>query len=308
MKIFDVIFSVAFLFSVIRVTTPLLFASLGAVISEHSGISNIGIEGIMLTSALSAVLVSSFFGGSSLIGLFGAVLVGTLLGLLLAYIIIELDVNAVIAGIAFNLTASGATVFLMYLVTGDKGITSSLTSGILPSFEIPILKDIPILGQLLSGHNILTYLAIATVIALSFLLFKTRLGLHIRSSGENPIAVQNIGINVKKIRYIALGISGFLSALGGAFLSMGNVNYFVRDMVSGRGFIALAAAALGRNNPGRTLVACLLFGFAEALSINPVVQTLGIPTEIIGVLPYIVTVIALVIYSNFENRKTLAID
>lgn len=308
MRIFEVIFSIAFLFSVVRVTTPLLFAALGAVISEHSGISNIGIEGIMLTSALSAVLVSSFFDANSFVGLIGAMLVGTILGLLLAYIIIELEVNAVIAGIAFNLTASGATVFLMYLVTGDKGITSSLTSGTLTSLEIPIIKDIPFVGQWLSGHNVLTYVAIITVIALSFLLFRTRLGLHIRSSGENPVAVENIGINVKKVRYIALGISGLLSALGGAFLSMGNVNYFVRDMVSGRGFIALAAAALGRNNPGRTLAACVLFGFAEALSINPVVQTLGIPTEIIGILPYIVTVIALVLYSNFEKQKLMAID
>lgn len=297
MSLVSLILSIHFIFSVIRVTTPLLFASLSSLISEESGVSNIAIEGIMLSSALFAVLGSAYFGASSLAGVIVSVLIGTLLGLALGYVIIELEVNEVIAGIAFNLTASGLTVFVMYLVTGDKGLTSSLISGSLPNIKLPFIENLPIIGSLISGHNILTYLSILTVFLLTVLLYRTRLGLHIRSSGESPKTLESAGVSVKKVRYIALSLSGGLAALGGAYLSMGNVNYFVRDMVSGRGFIAIAAASLGRNKPVLTMFVCLLFGFTEALSINPMIQNMGIPTEIIATIPYVITIVALILNS-----------
>lgn len=305
MNVFKVITSTAFLFSIIRVTTPLLYGSLASLMSELSGVSNIGIEGMMLTCALIGVLSSAFFGANAGLGLLCAVLVGIALGLLLCFLITKLQTDAIITGIAYNLTASGLTVFLLYLAVGEKGISSSLVSGVLPSMEIPLLNKIPFVGAVLSGHNILTYVVILLVILISVFLYKTPLGLHIRGCGESPEALESVGIHVSRIQYIALALSGALAALGGAYMSMGYVSYFVKDMIAGRGFIAIAAASLGANRPLPTMFVCLLFGAAEALAVNPTIQNMGVPTELVSTIPYIVTIIVLVIYSckKMNDRK-----
>ena len=305
MNVFKVITSTAFLFSIIRVTTPLLYGSLASLMSELSGVSNIGIEGMMLTCALIGVLSSAFFGANAGLGLLCAVLVGIALGLLLCFLITKLQTDAIITGIAYNLTASGLTVFLLYLAVGEKGISSSLVSGVLPSMEIPLLNKIPFVGAVLSGHNILTYVVILLVILISVFLDKTPLGLHIRGCGESPEALESVGIHVSRIQYIALALSGALAALGGAYMSMGYVSYFVKDMIAGRGFIAIAAASLGANRPLPTMFVCLLFGAAEALAVNPTIQNMGVPTELVSTIPYIVTIIVLVIYSckKMNDRK-----
>ena len=297
MNVFKVITSTAFLFSIIRVTTPLLYGSLASLMSELSGVSNIGIEGMMLTCALTGVLSSAFFGANAGLGLLCAVLVGIALGLLLCFLITKLQTDAIITGIAYNLTASGLTVFLLYLAVGEKGISSSLVSGVLPPVEIPLLHKIPFVGAVLSGHNILTYVVILLVVLISVFLYKTPLGLHIRGCGESPEALESVGIHVSRIQYIALALSGALAALGGAYMSMGYVSYFVKDMIAGRGFIAIAAASLGANRPLPTMFVCLLFGAAEALAVNPTIQNMGVPTELVSTIPYIVTIIVLVIYS-----------
>lgn len=305
MNVFRVITSTAFLFSIIRVTTPLLYGALSSLMSELSGVSNIGIEGMMLTCALTGVLSSAFFGANAGIGMLCAVVVGIALGLLLCFLITKLQTDAIITGIAYNLTASGLTVFLLYLAVGEKGISSSLVSGVLPSVEIPLLNKAPFVGEVLSGHNILTYVAILLVILISVFLYKTPLGLHIRGCGESPEALESVGIHVSRVQYIALAFSGALAALGGAYMSMGYVSYFVKDMIAGRGFIAIAAASLGANRPLPTLLVCLLFGAAEALAVNPSIQNMGVPTELVSTIPYIVTIIVLVMYSfkKMSDRK-----
>ncbi len=305
MNVFRVITSTAFLFSIIRVTTPLLYGALSSLMSELSGVSNIGIEGMMLTCALTGVLSSAFFGANAGIGMLCAVVVGIALGLLLCFLITKLQTDAIITGIAYNLTASGLTVFLLYLAVGEKGISSSLVSGVLPSVEIPLLNKVPFVGEVLSGHNILTYVAILLVILISVFLYKTPLGLHIRGCGESPEALESVGIHVSRVQYIALAFSGALAALGGAYMSMGYVSYFVKDMIAGRGFIAIAAASLGANRPLPTLLVCLLFGAAEALAVNPSIQNMGVPTELVSTIPYIVTIIVLVMYSckKMSDRK-----
>ena len=234
-----------------------------------------------------------------------AVVVGIALGLLLCFLITKLQTDAIITGIAYNLTASGLTVFLLYLAVGEKGISSSLVSGVLPSVEIPLLNKVPFVGEVLSGHNILTYVAILLVILISVFLYKTPLGLHIRGCGESPEALESVGIHVSRVQYIALAFSGALAALGGAYMSMGYVSYFVKDMIAGRGFIAIAAASLGANRPLPTLLVCLLFGAAEALAVNPSIQNMGVPTELVSTIPYIVTIIVLVMYSfkKMSDRK-----
>lgn len=308
MDVLKVITSTAFLFSIIRVTTPLLYGSLSSLMSELSGVSNIGIEGMMLTCALTGVLSSAFFGGNAWLGLLIAMLVGTGLGLLMCFLITKLKTDAIITGIAYNLTASGLTVFLLYLAVGEKGISSSLVSGVLPSVKIPLINKIPVLGAIISGHNILTYVAVLLVIVISIFLYKTPLGLHIRGCGESPEALESVGIHVSRVQYAALGFSGALAAMGGAYMSMGYVSYFVKDMVAGRGFIAIAAASLGANRPVPTMLVCLLFGAAEALAVNPTIQNMGVPTELVSTIPYIVTIIVLVIYSckKIRDRKKVA--
>lgn len=307
MKILTVITSISFLFSVIRVTTPILYASMSYLIADFAGISNIGIEGMMLTCALIGVIVSAAFGANALAGFIVAGIVGILLGVLLCFIVMKLKTDPTITGIAFNLTAAGGTVFLLYLAVGEKGISSSLRSGVLPQINIPLIQNIPVIGQIISGHNILTYVAFIMVPILSIFLYRTALGMHIRSCGENPEALQSVGVNVPKTRYLALGLSGLFAALGGAYMSMGYVSYFVKDMTAGRGFIAIAAASLGSNRPGATLLACLLFGVADAFASNPATQNMGIPTELVSTIPYIVTIVALMIYSykrlQEKNKK-----
>ncbi len=300
-KLFNVILTTTFGYSILRVTTPILFASLAALVSNKAGVINIGLEGIMLTSALTGVVVSAFT-QSALIGIICAVIAGVLLSLLLAYFSLNLKSDIILTGIALNLLASGGTVFLLYLIAKDKGISISLKSMVAPEVNIPLLSSIPVLGDVLSGHNILTYLALITVFLVYVFLYRTPLGLKIRAVGENANAADSVGISVKKIQYLALMLSGALAALGGAYMSMGYVSWFSRDMTAGRGFIALAAEAMGRGTPVGTLIASLVFGFADALS--NVMQSLRVPAEFVQMIPYLTTILGLVLYSVQQANRT----
>lgn len=299
-SLLNVILTTDFAFSVLRVTTPILFAALGALISNRAGIINIGMEGIMLVSALAGVIVSSYT-QSAWIGLLGAVLAGTLIAGLLAFFTLKFKTHVILGGIAINMFASGGTVFLLYLLSGDKGSSTSLASKVLPSVDIPILKDIPVLGPILSGHHILTYVSIAAVFAVYYLLKRTSLGLRIRSVGENSHAAQSVGVSVVRIQYIALLLSGFFAGLGGAYMSMGYLSLFTRDMIAGRGWIAIAAESMGRSTTVGTALTSLLFGAADALA--NAFQVLKIPAELIATLPYAATVIGLILYAVSETRK-----
>ena len=297
---FDIIFSSYFGYSVLRVSTPILFAALGALISDKAGVINIALEGIMLISALTGVIFSALT-GSAFFGLFMAVLFGGLVGLSLGYFSLNLKTNVILAAVAINLIAIGGTVFILYLVAGDKGISSSLASKVLPKINIPLLKNIPGIGPIFSGHNVLTYLAFLSVLFIWFFLYKTPLGLRIRAVGENEHAADSVGISVVKTRYIALTISGILAGFGGAYMSMGYVSWFSRDMVAGRGFIALAAEAMGGATPLGCMLTSLLFGFFDALSNS--LQLLKIPYEFVSMLPYAATVVGLVIYTIRKTEK-----
>lgn len=303
MSFLTVLLSVSFVFSIIRVSTPILFGAMSSMMSEHCGVSNIAVEGMMLISALVGVLVSAFTGTNVALGVVAAAATGVVLSLLLAFLIIKMKADALITGVAFNLTASGATVFFLYLACGDKGISTSMVSGGTPNITIPFVEKIPYIGEVLSGHNLLTYLAFVCVPLLAFLLYKTAFGMHVRSAGENPEALESVGVNPVKVKYMAMILSGIFAGLGGAYMSMAYVNYFVKDMVAGRGFIAIAAAALGKNKPVPTMFACLLFGVSYAFANNPMTQNAGVPTELVSAIPYVITIIALIIYSSRLMRK-----
>ena len=296
----DLIFSSSFVFSIIRVTTPILYPALGSVIADRAGIPNIGLEGIMLMSALAGV-VGSVFSGSALVGLLSAIAATILMSYLLAYFTLKLKTDVILGGIALNLFSSGATIFILYYLTGDKGTSASLPSKVLPNIDIPIIKDIPVIGQIVSGHNVLTYLLIVLAIAVWYMFKHTALGLRLMAVGENPNAAESVGINVNKNRYIALIMSGVLAGLGGAFLSMGYVSWFSRDMTAGRGWIAIAAEAMGLGSVVGTILTSILFGAASALS--NVLQLVNMPVELVSIIPYVATVIGLVIYAIRETKK-----
>jgi len=299
-RILNLIFSVDFVSSIIRVTTPILFATMAVLLSERAGVVNISIEGAMLISALMGV-VGSAYTGSAWIGLLIAILSGILYSWILAFFHLRLKTNIILTGIALNLLASGFTVFLLFILTGDKGVSTALPSKVLPNINIPLIEDIPVLGGILSGQNFLTYLAIISVFVINTFLKRTKLGTYIRAAGEAPEAVETAGKSVKKIRQNALIISGALAGCGGAFMSMAYLSMFTKDMVAGRGFIALAAEAMGKGNPILSFVASLLFGFADALSNN--LQLFSIPSEITRIIPYLLTVVALAVYSGREKAK-----
>ena len=283
-----------FIASAIRVTTPILLAALGALVAELAGATNIALEGIMLFSAFTGVLVSGFT-GSLLLALIAGIGVGVLLAIVLAYFALKLKTDIILAAIAINIFASGGTIFFLSAITGDKGSSASVNSLVLPNIDIPILKDIPVLGDILSGHHVLTYVAIILIFAVQFMLYRTPLGLRIRAVGENPEAAESVGISVNKTRLTALIISGFLASLGGIFLSMGYVSWFSRDMTAGRGFIALAAQALGGVSAIGVALGSLLFGLAEAASYS--LQFFQIPYEVTQSFPFLITVGVLAVYA-----------
>ncbi len=299
-NIISTIFSASFLFSILRLTTPILLAALAALITDRAGVMNIGLEGIMLCSALAGV-VGSAYTQNAFLGLLFAMLIGSLLGVIMAYCALNLKTDIILTGIAINLFASGGTVFILYSICKDKGMSTSLASLTLPSIDIPLIKDIPFLGTIFSGHNFLTYIAFLSVIVIWALLYKTPLGLRIRVVGENPNAAESVGINVRKTQYYVLIISGILASLGGAYMSMGYMDKFARDMVAGRGFIALAAEALGTGTPLGVMGSSLIFGAADALASN--LQVLRVPVQFIQMIPYLLTIVGLIVYSISKSRQ-----
>lgn len=301
--VLNYIFSFTFLSTVLRVTTPILFSALGSVVAERAGASNIALEAIMLFAALGGALGSGL-SGSLFVGFLIAMLGGLLITALLAIFALRLKADIVLSGIALNLLATGGTVFIMYTAIRDKGSTSSIATKMFPNINIPGLQSVPILGDILSGHNLLTYVAFIMVFAVWVLLFKTPLGMRIRAVGENPGAATSVGVNVMKTRVTALFISGLLTSLGGAFMSMGYMNGFSQNMVAGRGFIALAAASMGQLHPVFAMIASLIFGAADAAS--NVLASLRIPDEFVKMIPYVTTVVGLVLFSIANRRRRAA--
>lgn len=301
MSIWNIIFTTDFGYMIFRVTTPILFTALGAMISRRAGIMNISLEGLMLVGALFGVIGSTYT-QSVIVGVLSAVVASLLFSLLFAYFTLKLKSDLILTGIALNLMASGGTVFLLTVLCGDKGVSTSMNSLVVPNVDLPIIQHIPVLGKIISGHNILTYLALICVVLVYIMINKSPLGLRIRSVGENPDAAESVGISVLKTRYTALILTGILAGFGGAYMSMGYVSWFARDMAAGRGYMALAAQNLGSGTPIGTFLASFIFGIADALSST--LQILSIPAEFIQMIPYITTVLGLILYAINRKRQT----
>jgi len=288
LNLLDII-NVGLFAATLRMTTPIVFGALGGIFSERVGIINVGLEGMMLTSAFSGVAVT-FFTQNPWLGVLAALLVGGLLALVHAFLTVKFLGNQIVSGTGVNIFALGFTAYMSQVLWGSRGASESV-QGLKP-ISIPILKDIPILGEIVGTHTPLVYLMLIIVVLTHFVLFKTPFGLRIRAVGEQPAASDTAGIDVFRMKYLCVVLSGMLAGLGGVFLSLGHLSLFAWGMTGGRGFIALAAMIFGKWMPFGAFGASLLFGFADALQIR--LQALGLlPPQIILIIPYMVTVAVL---------------
>ncbi len=280
----------------LRMATPLILTSMGGIFAERSGVINIGLEGMMLVGAFTGML-TSYFTGQPWLGLIGALLAGALMGLVHAVASVTYKVNQVVSGTAINIFAGGVTVFLLRWIFDVAGTSPAVSR--LPVVTIPLINRIPLIGPIFGTHNIMVYMALIIVVLVHIFLFRTVWGLRLRSVGEHPKAADTVGINVFLTRYLAVIVSGAMAGLGGAYLSIAHLSRFGDQMTAGRGFIALAAMIFGKWTPFGALGASLLFGFANAVQMR--LQELGIPSQFVQMVPYILTMVAL---AGFIGRAT----
>lgn len=299
-NIFNIIFSTDYIFTAIRVTTPILFASFACLMFYKGGVDAIGTEGLMLMSSLIGV-IGAHYTKSFVGGILTGMLCGAFFSALYVFLTNKMNANDILAGISVNTFASGSTVFLLYLLAGEKGSSQNLPSPIVPIINIPLIKDIPVIGDVLSGHSLLTYLGLLMVILTYVFLYKTAMGLRIRAVGKNPGAASSVGINVIKTKYISACIAGAIAGLGGVFMSMSYISNFTRDMVAGRGFIGMAAEGMGRGNPIGVFLSSLLFGAVDSFAIR--LQGMNLPARLVQAIPYIMTIIVITIYSYIDMKK-----
>jgi general nucleoside transport system permease protein len=280
----------AFLNSAIGMATPILLAALGELMVEESGMINIGIEGAMLSGAFFA-LAAAYFSGSIAIGLFAGIAAGCAINAIFAWLAVNLAVNQVVAGTALDILALGVTgVFYrkFFGMTGRAFIVQPM-----PKIALGPLARIPVAGPFLFDHNALVYLAFIFVPTLRYLISRTRYGLRLRAAGERPEAADALGLGVYRLRWEAALVSGVLSGLAGAYLTLAYANTFVENITAGRGFVALSVVIVGRWNPWGIAAASILFGAAMALQFG--LQALGtaVPYQLFLALPYVLALIVL---------------
>lgn len=275
--------------STLQRAVPIVFGALAGVLCERSGVVNIAIEGMLLTGAFVAAVVGSVT-DNSWIGMGAAVLAGGLMAGILAVLAIRYRVDQIIAGFFINIFATGLTSFLAvrWLSPYQDALNRPEVLGAIP---IPFLADIPILGPILFRHNIFVYLLFALIVVIHLGLFYTRWGLRVRAVGEHPKAADTVGIDVYWVRYRNVILGGMVAGLGGAFFTIGSTGGFEREMSAGRGYIGLAAMIFGGWNPIGAFLAGLVFGFADAVQSRLSILSIGIPSEFMLMVPYVVTII-----------------
>ena len=271
--------------------TPIALAALCGVMSERCGVVNIAIEGIMLSSALAAVVAGTMT-HNLYIGLLVAMLTGGLLATVHAVLSISLKVDQIVSGTAINIFAAGATSFIAARFL-EKNIDKLNNSGTFPILPIPLLSKIPLLGPILFENGLIVYLALILAVLIHFMLFYTPWGLRTRAVGEHPRAADTLGINVYLVRYVNVILGGMVAGVGGAYFTIGSVGRFDEIMTAGKGFIGLAAMIFGKWNPFGAFASSLIFGFADSLQVKLQILRVPIPSEFLLMAPYIVTMVVL---------------
>ncbi len=282
--------------STIRLATPYLFAALGETLGQRSGVLNLGLDGMMLMGAFSA-FYTVFLTGNLLLGLVVAIIVGAVMGLAMGFISVTLKAEQGISGIGIYLFGLGMSELLFQQLVG----TPQTVRGF-PDVYIPVLSDIPILGEIFFNHHILVYVAFALVPITTFVLNRTNFGLMIRAVGQNPEAADAMGVSVARVRYITLVIGGILGGLAGASLSIAQLNVFQQNLTAGQGFIAVALVYFGGWRPVAVMMGALLFSFVNALQLQISVVGVDIPSEFAVMAPYVITIIALIFASKRRDK------
>jgi simple sugar transport system permease protein len=288
-ELFSAAVLIGILASGIRLATPYLYAAIGETFGQRSGVLNLGVEGQMLLGAFAAFYVA-FITQSLWLGLLASIVVGALMGLAMAFVSINLKAQQGISGIGFYLFGLGMSDLLFQKLLG----TVETVRGF-PPVDIPLLSDIPVVGEIFFSQNILVYVAFALVPIAWFLLNKTTLGLKIRAVGENPEAADSLGVSVSRVRYFTVTLGGILSAIAGASLSVALLNVFQQNMTSGVGFIAVALVYFGSWRPFGVLLGALLFSMVNSLQLWVQVLRIPIPSDFAVMMPYVLTILALVI-------------
>lgn len=294
--VLDQVLQVGFLAAIVRIATPLIFATLGEMFSERAGVLNLGIEGIMLISAMTG-FSAAYFSGSLWVGVAAAMATGAALGLLHAILTVSLGLSQHVAGIGLTLFSTGLAYFLFRLIFGQQSTPPNIVG--FATMPIPLLSDIPVVGPVLFNQFALVYLAIVAVPLAASALYRTPWGLALRMVGENPRAADSAGVSVIGMRFQAVVLGGALMGVAGAFLSMAQFNAFTFGVISGRGWVAIALVVFGRWDPWRCAGAALLFAAIDALQLRLQASGLGhIPYEVFLVLPFVLTIVAMALISR----------
>ena len=304
--IFESLFTMKFLLSIVRLSTPILLASIAAFISSSTGIVNIAIESIMTFSALAGIL-GSYITQNAYVGCLIGMLVGILTALLIAFFSMKMGADAIFVGIALNTFADSLAIFFLYQIAGEKGTSASLMTPTLPAVDIPVISSIPILGQIVSGQYLLTYLCWIILIVLYILVYKTPLGMRMRACGLNADATRTAGVNVQRLQVLSLILSGFFASLGGMYLSLNYLKIFSKGMVAGQGWMGIAANGIANGNYGVLLISSLIFAAFRAVSIVFNTSTI-FPTDLVGTIPYFavfvfVTAASIINYYRIKHGK-----
>jgi len=289
-QIFSLIFSVNFILTVITASTPLLLAASGELVVERSGVLNLGIEGMMIMGAACG-FAGAFMSGSTLIGALCGIVAGAALSAVFAFLTLGLAVNQVAAGLALTILGVGLSGLIGAGFVGEQIVQA-------PRLYLPILTDLPVIGRILIGEDAFVYFSIALIIAIWLFLYRTRAGLVLRAVGDNHTSAHALGYPVLNIRMLAVLFGGGCAGLGGAFLSLAYTPFFIPGMTAGRGWIALALVVFSSWRPGRLVIGAYLFGAVSILGLALQPLQLGVPQQLMNSLPYLATVIVLVLISR----------
>lgn len=285
-----------FLAATVRMAVPLMIAALGLVVSERAGLMNIGVEGTMLSGAFAA-FTFNYYTGSYWLGLLAGIIAGGLMAMLFAIPSITLRAPQIVIGAAINMLGSGLTAVLFRKLFFDAA-SGGVQVDTFPTIAISLLSKIPLLGDMLFNHNAIVYIGFLMVPAVWFVMNRTSVGIKVIAVGEHPKAADSLGINVFTTRYMATLFSGLMMGLAGGYLSIAQANSFNVDMTGGKGYIAMAVVVLGKWTPGGVLAGALLFGGANALQMTLQNLGLGIPNNLVLMMPYVVTVLAVIAASK----------
>ena len=291
--------------SSLRIATPLILTAMGGLLCMRARIFNIALEGFMLVGAFCAIVFVDLTNGNAFMGLLGGLIAGLLTSAIYALALIRFKADQIVAGIAINVLGFGGTSFFLKTLFGISGAYRPETLHKLAAIRIPLLSNVPILGPALSVHVPTVYFALLMVVITFILLFKTPFGLAVQSIGEHPDAARTAGIRPWVIQTLVILWSGALSGLAGAHISTSIVSEFTEGMIQGRGFTAFTAIIFGAEHPLWSFIACLLFGFAEALGIRIEISGLGLPPSILKMFPYILAVLVLTISSGMSMKRKM---